>query len=109
MSLTQHITYNEWLPLVLGLDFMEELDIGPINYGYSNRYNPKVINAILNRVSFDNFIHKCSKGQPNCYQFLRQRCLQIRTHSHPGHARVSNMTNEAKIVAAEKILCIPFK
>ena len=38
----QHITYNEWLPLVLGLDFMEELDIGPINYGYSNRYDPKV-------------------------------------------------------------------
>lgn len=38
----QHITYNEWLPLVLGLDFMEELDIGPIDYGYSNRYDPKV-------------------------------------------------------------------
>ena len=39
--MSQHITYNEWLPLVLGLDFMEELDIGPINYGYSNRYDSK--------------------------------------------------------------------
>ena len=41
-QMSQHITYNKWLPLVLGLDFMEELDIGPINYGYSKRYNPKV-------------------------------------------------------------------
>jgi hypothetical protein len=24
----QHITYNEWLPLVLGVEYMEELDIG---------------------------------------------------------------------------------
>ena len=24
----QHVTYNEWLPLVLGVEFMEELDIG---------------------------------------------------------------------------------
>ena len=44
----------------------------------------------------------CFKGQPNGDQFLRLCCLQIRTHSHPGHARVSKMTNEAKIQAAEK-------
>merc|ERR1719483_1994207 len=45
----QHITYNEWLPIVLGTDFMDELDIIPVNYGYSSRYdktvNPTVINS----------------------------------------------------------------
>ena len=47
--LFQHITYNEWLPIVLGVDFMEELDIVPLSYGFSNRYdktvNPTVINS----------------------------------------------------------------
>jgi len=45
----QHITYNEWLPIVLGTDFMDELDIVPVTYGYSGRYdktvNPTIINS----------------------------------------------------------------
>ena len=47
--LLQHITYNEWLPIVLGVDYMDVLDIVPVNYGYSNRYdktvNPTIINS----------------------------------------------------------------
>ena len=39
--LLQHITYNEWLPIVLGTDYMVQLDILPETYGYANRYNPK--------------------------------------------------------------------
>ena len=49
MFLFQHITYNEWLPVVLGVDFMAELDIVPLIYGYSHKYdntvNPTIINA----------------------------------------------------------------
>ena len=45
----QHITYNEWLPIVLGTKFMDELDILPVQWGYSSRYerevNPTIINA----------------------------------------------------------------
>ena len=45
----QHITYNEWLPIVLGADFMDELDILPVTYGYNGRYdktvNPTIINS----------------------------------------------------------------
>ena len=46
--LFQHITYNEWLPIVLGVDFMEELDILPLSQGYSTRYNSKVNPTVIN-------------------------------------------------------------
>ena len=44
----QHITYNEWLPLVLGPDTMARLDIAPPARGHSSRYDPKVNPTILN-------------------------------------------------------------
>jgi peroxidase len=44
----QHITYNEWLPLVLSTEYMAQLDILPVQYGYSKRYNKKVNPTILN-------------------------------------------------------------
>ena len=44
----QHVTYNEWLPLVLGSDYMAELDILPVTYGYNKKYDPKVNPNILN-------------------------------------------------------------
>ena len=45
----QHITYNEWLPIVLGTDYMDQLDILPLTHGHSNSYrdtvNPTIINS----------------------------------------------------------------
>ena len=37
----QHVTYNEWLPQVLGTDYMAELDILPVTYSYNNNYTPR--------------------------------------------------------------------
>jgi len=44
----QHVTYNEWLPLVLGSDYMAELDILPVTYGYNTKYDSSVNPSILN-------------------------------------------------------------
>ena len=44
----QHITYNEWLPIVLGADYMAELDILPVTYGHNNKYDAKINPTILN-------------------------------------------------------------
>ena len=44
----QHITYNEWLPIVLGTEYMSELDILPVTYGYNNKYDAKVNPTITN-------------------------------------------------------------
>ncbi len=38
----QHITYNEWLPIVLGMEFMEENELLPLKEGLSNSYDPGV-------------------------------------------------------------------
>ena len=44
----QHITYNEWLPIVLGPEYMSELDILPLAHGYNNKYDEKINPTILN-------------------------------------------------------------
>lgn len=41
-ALVQQITYNEFLPMVLGKDVMERFDLLPLRDGYSNTYNPKL-------------------------------------------------------------------
>ena len=48
VSLPQHITYNEWLPIVLGTDYINQLDILPLSRGYSNKYSNRVNPTILN-------------------------------------------------------------
>ena len=47
----QHITYNEWLPIVLGTNFMDSLDILPLTHGHNTKYNPKINPNILNSFS----------------------------------------------------------
>ncbi|XP_040572178.1 salivary peroxidase/catechol oxidase [Lepeophtheirus salmonis] len=45
----QHITYNEWLPLILGDKFVNEEDLRPLeNYEYSESYDPSVNPSITN-------------------------------------------------------------
>jgi len=44
----QHITYNEWLPIVLGMKYMDKWSIGPKESGFSNIYSKDVNPAITN-------------------------------------------------------------
>ena len=44
----QHIVYNEWLPLVLGDDFMKKFGLYPLSSGFSDDYSgdfdPRITN-----------------------------------------------------------------
>ena len=44
----QHIIYNEWLPLVLGEEFMQKFGLYPLSSGYSEDYSgsfdPRITN-----------------------------------------------------------------
>ncbi len=44
----QHITYNEWLPVVLGMNYVEENDLLPANEGRTNDYDESVDPSITN-------------------------------------------------------------
>lgn len=45
----QHITYNEWLPIILGMKYVDDFNIKPAESGYNAQYdsevNPSVTNA----------------------------------------------------------------
>ncbi|KAF2367819.1 hypothetical protein FHG87_001411 [Trinorchestia longiramus] len=41
-AMMQHITYNEYLPIVLGRHFVETFGLVPLKEGYANTYDPNV-------------------------------------------------------------------
>ncbi|XP_076292482.1 uncharacterized protein LOC143214865 [Lasioglossum baleicum] len=47
-AVTQHITYREFLPIVLGLDVMKIFDLEVLKKGYYEGYNPSVNPTIAN-------------------------------------------------------------
>ena len=44
----QHITYKEWLPIILGNKYMDEWGMNPSDGGYTNKYAPDVNPGITN-------------------------------------------------------------
>jgi peroxidase len=44
----QHITYNEWLPIVIGRKKMQELGLLPLQSGFSQSYDANLNPAITN-------------------------------------------------------------
>ena len=47
----QHITYNEWLPIVLGREKMRSLGMLPLQEGFSRDYDENVNPSMLNDFS----------------------------------------------------------
>ena len=44
----QHITYNEWLPIIIGRQKMQDLGLLPLQNGFSNDYDKNLNPGILN-------------------------------------------------------------
>lgn len=44
----QHITYNEWLPIVIGRPKMQQLGLLPLQRGFSRDYDGTVLPSIVN-------------------------------------------------------------
>ena len=44
----QHITYNEWLPIVIGRNKMQKFGLNPVESGFSSDYDANLNPTILN-------------------------------------------------------------
>ena len=44
----QHITYKEWLPIILGEEYMDTNDMTPVAQGFTNKYSQEVNPGITN-------------------------------------------------------------
>uniref|UniRef100_A0A4D5R9M6 Chorion peroxidase n=1 Tax=Scolopendra viridis TaxID=118503 RepID=A0A4D5R9M6_SCOVI len=47
-AILQHITYNEFLPVLLGFNTMQTFNLLPKDSGFSNDYNPRINPSVLN-------------------------------------------------------------
>ena len=47
----QHITFNEWLPIIIGRAKMQQLGLLPLQHGFSDDYDPHLNPSILNEFS----------------------------------------------------------
>ena len=67
----QHITYNEWLPIVIGRSKMQELGLVPLQQGFSNDYdknlNPGISNEFVGAAF--RFGHSMVNGNPQYVKF----------------------------------------
>ena len=44
----QHITYNEWLPIILGMKYIDKWDMQPLEQGFTDSYKEDVNPSITN-------------------------------------------------------------
>ena len=58
----QHITYTEWLPIILGPSYMDNNNMSPRPAGYSRKYNKDVNPGITN--VFATAAFRCQGLQP---------------------------------------------
>ncbi|XP_075230965.1 salivary peroxidase/catechol oxidase-like isoform X2 [Lycorma delicatula] len=81
----QHITYNEWLPVILGLKFVRRHSgLTPEKNGFSRRYNVKVDPSVSNSfaTAASRFISSMVEGRLGLYQEDRNPEVTILLKDH---------------------------
>ncbi|KZS13261.1 Peroxinectin [Daphnia magna] len=80
----QHITYNEFLPIVIGRTKMQELGLLPLQYGFSRDYDENVNPSILNEFAAAafRFGHSLVPGRQDLInqRRVKERDILLRQH-----------------------------
>ncbi|XP_057375639.1 peroxidase-like [Daphnia carinata] len=80
----QHIAYNEWLPVIVGREKMQELGLLPLQHGFSNDYDANVNPGILNEFSAAScrFGHSLIQGKQDLTNLRRKKESRILLRQH---------------------------
>lgn len=86
----QHITYNEWLPIIIGREKMASLGLLPLEYGFSDDYDPKLNPTIYNSFASAafRFGHTLVQGKVDLLNQRRKTDDNIRLRNHFFKAQV---------------------
>ncbi|XP_032786422.2 peroxidase [Daphnia magna] len=81
---TQHITYNEWLPIVIGVPKMQELGLLPLQHGFSDDYDDSINPTILNEfgAAAFRFGHTLIQGKQDLINHRRKKEAHILLREH---------------------------
>jgi len=84
----QHIIFNEWLPIIVGTQFMQSFGISPLLDGYSFDYsatlNPNMNNEFATAAF--RFGHSLVQGQVKLYDANnREQTIRLRDHFNSPH------------------------
>jgi len=84
----QHIVYNEWLPIIVGTQFMQSFGISPLLQGYSFDYsatlNPNMNNEFATAAF--RFGHSLVQGSIKLYDAgNREQVIRLRDHFNSPH------------------------
>ncbi|XP_069959740.1 salivary peroxidase/catechol oxidase-like isoform X2 [Cherax quadricarinatus] len=84
----QHIIFNEWLPIIIGKDFMRTYGLSTLRSGFSNDYNPSINPNMNNEFSAAAFRFGHSMVQGTIRLFTRDGgvdTVRLRDHFNSPH------------------------
>lgn len=79
----QHITYNEWLPIILGMTYMDGNNLSPSRSGLTQDYDPTIEPSITNAFATAafRFGHSLVQGQIESFGSFGNRLKSLDLHS----------------------------
>eukprot|EP00095_Tigriopus_kingsejongensis_P002572 maker-scaffold274_size229011-snap-gene-1.21 protein:Tk02572 transcript:maker-scaffold274_size229011-snap-gene-1.21-mRNA-1 annotation:"chorion peroxidase-like" len=80
----QHITFNEWLPLILGTRYMDDNNLSPSKSGFTQDYDPSIEPSITNAFATAafRFGHSLVQGQIEWFGLFGNRLKALQLHRH---------------------------
>jgi len=80
----QHINSNEWLPIILGMKYVDEFDLKPTDFGFNTQYdsdvNPSITNAFATAAF--RFGHSLVASNMENYGVLGDLKKSLQLHEH---------------------------